>query len=45
MKKTLLVSSSGQSTAPLLELLKSEGFGPVTVTAAAFNARQETERT
>ena len=28
MKKTLLVSSSGQSTAPLLELLKSEGFGP-----------------
>ena len=45
MKKTLLVSSSGQSTAPLLELLKSEGFGPVKVTAAAFNARQETERT
>ena len=45
MKKTLLVSSSGQSTAPLLELLRSEGFGPVTVTAAAFNARQETERT
>lgn len=40
MKRTLLVSSSGQSAAPLAELLNAEGFKPVTVSLTAYNAQQ-----
>ena len=40
MKRTLLISSSEQSTAPLAELLRSEGFHPVTVSYTAYGARE-----
>lgn len=40
MKRTLLVSSSEQSTAPLAELLGCEGFRPVTVSCTAYGARE-----
>ena len=44
MKKTLLISSSEQGAASLKELLKSEGFHPVTVCGTAFNARELAQR-
>ena len=43
MKRTLLISSSEQSTASLVELLRGEGFEPVTVTGTAYGAKQAVE--
>ena len=44
MKRTLLISSSEQGAASLGELLKSEGFTPVTVCCSAYSAEQAVER-
>ena len=44
MKRTLLISSSEQSAASLTQLLKTEGFEPVTVSYTAYNAREIAER-
>ena len=44
MKKTLLISSSGQSSASLCDILEAEGFGPVTVSGTAFHARETADK-
>ena len=44
MKKTLLISSSQHSKASLEQLLKEEGFEPVTVSYTAYNAKDIAER-
>ena len=44
MKRTLLISSSEQGVSALGEMLKAEGFRPVTVSYSAFNAKEIAER-
>ena len=44
MKRTLLISSSEQGASALGEMLKTEGFKPITVSYTAFNAQQIAER-
>lgn len=44
MKRTLLISSSEQNAGSLKELLKAEGFQPVSVSYTAFHARELSEQ-
>ena len=41
MKKTLLVSRSEQSAAPLSELLRAEGYNDISTVFAAYSARED----
>lgn len=43
MKRTLLISSSEQGAAALSDMLKAEGFQPITVSYTAYGAKQEAE--
>ena len=43
MKRTLLISSSESGTRLLSELLKTEGFNPITVSGTAYHAQQLAE--
>lgn len=44
MKRTLLISSSESGARALAELLRTEGFYPLTVSATAYQATQLSER-
>ncbi len=44
MKRTLLISSTEQSASALGEMLKAEGFHPLTVTYSAYGAKEEAQR-
>lgn len=44
MRRTLLITSSDRSAASLGELLKAEGFKPISVSYSGYNARQIAEQ-
>ena len=44
MKRTLLISSSDQGAAALGDMLRAEGFQPITVSYTAYGAKQEAEQ-
>ncbi len=44
MKRTLLISSSEQGAAALGEILKTEGFQPITVSYTAYGAKESAQQ-